>query len=152
MELYATTRALSNPIEIVPKVLSEGAISSRFNLGSDVNCGLDHGRSAPGRRSRNGKLPDDLSFQVYVRRIEGTICLYVYPLLNTGIPKKFLAALRINRSVVVVSIPLCSLRWPEKDGASWTDDLPCDRSVFPRSRSCAPVGGEPIDQNLARRG
>ena len=96
MELYATIRALSNPIEIIPKVLSEGAISSRFNLGSDVNCGLDHGRSAPGRRSRNGKLPDDLSFQVYVRRIEGTICLYVYPLLNTGIPNKFLAALRLT--------------------------------------------------------
>src|SRR6266542_1964986 len=40
-------------------------------------------------------------------------------------PKQISGRSAINRSVVVVSIPLCSLRWPEKDGASWTDDLPC---------------------------
>jgi len=114
----------SNPVEIILEVFSKGAISVRFELSSDVNRRLDNRRSAPDGRGPKGKLPDDLSLLVYVCGIEGMVCLYVYPLLNTGIPNKFLAALRINRSVVVVSIPFCSLRGPEKDGAGWTDDLP----------------------------
>ena len=73
---------------------------------------------------RKGKVSDRLSLLIYVYRVEDSICPQVYPLLNTRIPNKFLAGLRIQRSPGIASIPPRPLWWPEKHCAGRTDRLP----------------------------